>query len=72
MTPSDIEAILQDHLAGVHDELGQLFRGIEKSLNNHLAKTEAAISKALQEQDTENAARFAQIEKRLADLEARH
>ena len=71
MTPQDVEKILKDHLKGVHTELVGLFRGIETSLNAHLQKTEAAISEAMQASLAEQAERFADIEKRLAVLEAK-
>lgn len=42
----EIEGILREHLRGVHQELGALFRGVEVSLDNHLARTEAAVAEA--------------------------
>ena len=29
----EIEALLRDHVRGVHEELDRLFRGVEKALN---------------------------------------
>jgi hypothetical protein len=44
---AEIEAILRDHVRGVHEELEQLFRGVEQALDRHLAGTERAITDAL-------------------------
>lgn len=67
---SEIEVILKEHLRGIHEELGTLFRGIEVSLDNHLARTEDAIAEALGKEAEGTAQRLAEIEKRLAALEA--
>ena len=48
MNRKEIDTILQEHLAGVHAELGTLFRGVEKALDTHLMRTEAAIADALE------------------------
>jgi hypothetical protein len=65
-----IEVIPKEHLRGIHEELGKLFRGIEASLDNHLARTEVAIAEALDKDAEDTAQRLAEIEKRLAALEA--
>lgn len=67
---SEIEAILKEHLRGIHDELASLFRGIEASLNKHLAGTEAAIAAALSREADATSRRLEEIERRLAALEA--
>jgi len=67
MDRPEIEAVLRDHVRGVHEELERLFRGVEKALNDHLAGTEAAITQALGTYDQ----RLADLEKRVASLEGR-
>jgi hypothetical protein len=44
---SEIENLLRSHLRGVHEELERLFRGVEKALDDHLAGTEAAITRVI-------------------------
>ena len=46
MERQKIEALLRDHVRGVHEELDRLFRGVEKALNDHLAGAEEAIVQA--------------------------
>ena len=70
MDRSEIEVIPKAHLRGIHQELGKLFRGIQVSLDNHLARTEVAIAEALSKEADATAQRLAEIEKRLAALEA--
>ena len=70
MDRSEIEVILKEHLRGIHEELGRLFRGIEVSLDNQLARTEVAMAEALGKEADATAQRLAEIEKRLAALEA--
>ena len=70
MDRGEIETTLHDHLRGVHEELGALFRGIEKALGSHLRRTEAAIADALEAEAERTDARFEAIESRLQELEA--
>ena len=70
MNRSEIEVMPNEHLRGIHEELGLLFRGVEVSLDSHLAKTEAAIAEALSKEAEATAQRLAEIEKRLTALEA--
>jgi hypothetical protein len=67
MDKSEIESLLRDHVRGVHAELERLFRGVERALNDHLAGTEKAISRALSTYDQ----RLTALEKRVASLEGR-
>jgi hypothetical protein len=62
MNRSEIEAILREHLGGIHEELGSLFRGIEVSLDNHLARTEAAVAEARSKEADTTALRSAALE----------
>ncbi len=71
MDKKEIQTILQNHLADIHNELSILFRGIEKSLNAHLVKTEAAIADIMEREHHETSKRFDTIEKRLRLLEER-
>ena len=67
MQRAEIEAILRDHVRGVHEELEHLFRGVEQALDRHLAGTEEAITDALSGYDQ----RLADLERRVAELEGR-
>ena len=67
MERQEIEALLRDHVGGVHEELDRLFRGVEKALDDHLAGTEEAIVQALGTYDQ----RLSELERRVASLERR-
>lgn len=63
MKRTEIEALLRDHLRGVHEELATLFQGVERALDAHLARTETLLVDAFDRDDLER--RVAEIEKRL-------
>ena len=69
MKRSEIEALLRDHVKGVHEELSNLFRGVERALDRHLQATEASIADAFAAQAEDTESRLASIERRLDQLE---
>jgi hypothetical protein len=69
MKRNEIEALLRDHVKGVHEELANLFRGVERALDRHLASTESMIADAFATQAEETESRLVSIERRLDQLE---
>jgi hypothetical protein len=54
MKRTEIEALLRDHVRGVHDELANLFRGIERALDQHLERTESMIADTFASEKNDN------------------
>jgi ABC-type transporter Mla subunit MlaD len=69
MKRTEIEALLRDHVRGVHEELANLFRGVERALNQHLERTESMIADAFASERDELENRLINIERRLTQLE---
>ena len=69
MDKEQVQALLREHLDGVHQELNTLFRGVEKALDVHLKRTETALSETLEQETQAVEARLASLEARVAELE---
>ena len=69
MDRDQVQALLREHLDGVHEELKGLFRGVEKALDAHLERTETAIAEAFAREIQTFEARLSRLEDRVADLE---
>ena len=57
MNRAEIETLLRDHLRSVHEELRTLMRGVERALDNHLARTEQALADAMASESEDTDAR---------------